>query len=185
MRPVRRDEILDYVTYAERRPAIREAMMVQKARRRVHVGPYLTFLFESTDTVRYQIQEMMRAEQIVREADIQHEIETYNELLGGPGELGCTLLIEIDDPRERADRLSRWLALPRHLYARLPDGSRVQARYDPRQVGERRLSAVQYVKFPTGGQVPTALGCDHPEVSYEAALSEDQRAALQEDLAAA
>ena len=46
--------------------------------RRIHVGPYLTFLFENRETIRYQIQEMLLAERIVKEADIVHEIETYN-----------------------------------------------------------------------------------------------------------
>ena len=39
-------------------------------------------------TVRYQVQEMIRAERMTREEDIRHELETYNELLGGRGELG-------------------------------------------------------------------------------------------------
>ena len=112
MKTVERSEILDYATYEERRAAIRDAAMQAKDERRVHVGRYLTFLFENRETIRYQIQEMMRAERMVREADIAHEIETYNELLGGGGELGCTLLIEIDDPAERAVKLGRWLGLP-------------------------------------------------------------------------
>ncbi len=182
MRPVRRDEILDYVTYGERRDAIRQDAMAQKQRRRVHLGEYLTFLFENRATVAYQVQEMMRAERIVKEAEIQHELHTYNELLGGPGELGCSLLIEIAEEKERPEKLTRWLALPRHVYARLPGGAKVRARYDERQVGDTRLSAVQYLKFPTGGQVPVALGADHPEISGEVELTEDQRAALAEDL---
>ena len=52
------------------------------------IGDYLTFLFENADTVRYQVHEMMRIESIVKENDIQHELDTYNELLGGSGELG-------------------------------------------------------------------------------------------------
>ena len=103
---VERHEILDYLTYEEERGALREAAMRTKDERRVHVGPHLTFLFENHDTIRYQVLEMMRAERMVRDADIRHEIETYNELLGGPGELGCTLLVEIDDPA-RAPASSR------------------------------------------------------------------------------
>ena len=96
--------------------------------------------------------------------------------------VGCTLLIEIDDPEERAHKLRAWLALPRHLYVRLADGSKVHARFDARQVGEDRLSSVQYLKFPTGGRVPMALGADHPELQGEAPLSAEQQAALAEDL---
>ena len=53
---------------------------------------------------------MMRTEHIVRERDIRHELETYNAVLGGPGELGCTLRIEIDDPAEQRAALANDLA---------------------------------------------------------------------------
>ena len=101
MKPVERKEILDYVTYEEGRDAFREKMFAVKAPRRVHIGEYLTLLFENHETMLYQIQEMIRTERMVKEADIQHEIDTYNEVLGGDGEFGCTLLIEIDDPAVR------------------------------------------------------------------------------------
>jgi hypothetical protein len=184
MKPVERSEIIDYQTYADLREEIQRQVMREKADRRVHVGRYLTFLFETHATIRYQIQEMMRAEQMVRDKDILHEIETYNELLGGPGELGCTLLIEIDDPDARAVKLGKWLDLPGHLYARLEDGTKVRPQYDRRQVGDTRLSAVQYLKFPVEKKTPVAIGCDHadPEVAGETALADPQRAALQKDL---
>jgi Protein of unknown function (DUF3501) len=184
MKPVERSEIVDYQTYADLREEIQRQVMREKADRRVHVGRYLTFLFETHATIRYQIQEMMRAEQIVRDKDILHEIETYNEVLGGPGELGCTLLIEIDDAEARAVKLARWLDLPDRLYARLEDGTKARPRYDRRQVGETRLSAVQYVKFAVGKRAPVAIGCDHAdaEIGGETILSDSQRAALQRDL---
>lgn len=181
---VTRDEIVDYVTYEEGRAAVRGSAMKAKDARRVHVGPYLTFLFENHETIRYQVQEMMRTERMVRDADIRHEIETYNELLGGPGEAGATLLVEVDDPALRAVKLTRWLDLPKHLYVVRPDGTKGYARYDERQVGETRVSSVQYLKFETGPKAPVAVGCDHPdpELKHEAKLTDAQRAALQADL---
>ena len=182
MKPVERSEILDYATYTDERDVVRADAMKQKEARRVHLGEYLTFLFENRVTVRYQIQEMMRVEQIVKESDIAHEIDTYNELLGGPGELGCTLMIEIDDPGQRDVLLSQWLDLPKHLYAKLENGKKAYAKFDPRQVGETRLSSVQYMKFDTGGETPIVLGSDHPEFSDEVLLTDSQREALSEDL---
>jgi hypothetical protein len=183
-RPVERSEIVDYQTYAELRSEIREAVLKEKEVRRIHVGPHLTFLFETHATMRYQIQEMMRAEQIVKEADILHEIETYNEVLGGPGELGCTLLIEIETPEERAVKLAAWLELPKTLYAKLEDGTKVRPTYDERQVGEERVSSVQYLKFRVGEKAPVAIGCDHDdaELHHETALDAAQKGALQKDL---
>jgi hypothetical protein len=189
MKPVTRESLLDYVTYEERRDEIRRRVLEAKAPRRIHVAGVLTFLFENADTIRYQVQEMMRAERIVKEADIAHELATYNELLGGPGELGCTLLVEIDDPQERAARLSAWVELPWHVYVAVPAASggpleKVYARFDERQVGEGRVSSVQYLKFATGGRVPLAVGVDlGGHLEGETRLDEAQRAALAADLA--
>lgn len=185
MHPVRREEILDYVTYGEQRDQIRDTVLKVKVPRRIHVGPHMTVLFENRETVRYQILEMVRVERLVKEAEIQHEIETYNELLGGPGELGATLLIEIDDPAQRALKLVAWRDLMDHVYARLEDGSNVMVSYDRRQVGDERLSSVQYVRFATGGKAPVAIGSDHAGYPHEATLTDEQRRALAEDLGAA
>lgn len=182
MRKVTRDELLDLRVFDERRGELRPAVLEAKRVRRVHAGP-LTFLFENRDTVRWQIQEMLRVERLYREEEIRHELDTYNELLGGPGELGCTVLVELEDPAERDRRLREWVTLPDHLYLKLPDGARVRASFDARQVGDGRLSSVQYVKFDVGGVAPVALGADLPALSVEAALAPEQRAALAQDLA--
>ncbi len=182
-KPVLRSEIVDYQTYEEGREAARAAIFVEKAPRRVHVGEYLTFLFENHETIRYQIQEMTRVERMVKEADILHEIETYNEVLGGPGALGATLLIEVDSPEERAVRLREWVDLPKALYAKLADGRKIRPTYDERQVGDERVSSVQYLRFPLGGQVPVAIGADHPALTAETTLAKEQAAALARDLA--
>ncbi len=180
--PVLRDEIVDFETYSEQRPTYRPKVMAIKAPRRIHVGPVLTFLFENHETVRYQVQEMLLAERIVKEAEIRHELDTYNELLGGPGGLGASLLIEIENEAERNEKLTAWLALPGHLYAKLEDGTKIRATYDERQVGETRLSSVHYLRFPVQGQVPVALGSDLPTLMLETPLTAEQRAALQSDL---
>lgn len=182
MRKVQRAEVLDYQTYADRRTELRASAMAAKSRRRVHLGPHLTFLFENSSTVLYQIQEMIRIERIVREKDVQHEIDTYNALLGGPGELGATLLIEIQEAEERDAKLRAWLGLPKYLFLRGEAGERLPARWDAAQVGEDRLSSVQYLRFQVGDAVPVAIACDHPELSLEVALDEAQRATLLADL---
>ena len=182
MRPVGRDEIVDYATYEDRRDALRREVLAAKEVRRVHLGGHFTLLFENRLTVRYQVQEMMRVERIVREADIQHEIDTYNELLGGAGELGCTLLIEIDDAADRAAKLATWHGLPARLYLTLPDGRRVYARMDARQEDERRISSVHYLKFDTGGATPVGAGLDFPGLETSVALEARQQAALHDDL---
>jgi hypothetical protein len=182
VKPVERNEIIDYVTYEENRDALRDEVMAAKALRRVHIGEYLTLLFENHLTMRYQIQEMVRVERMVKEADIQHEIDTYNEVLGGEGELGCVLLIEIDDPAVRSVKLKEWWALPEHIYLLLEDGTRIRATFDERQRGDHQVSSVQYMKFNTGSRVPIAAGVDLPMLRAETELTSEQRSALKQDL---
>ncbi len=183
MKKVQPKEIVDYQTYGESRADFQKQVFPAKALRRIHVGEHFTFLFENALTIRYQIQEMMRAEKIVKARDILHELETYNALLGDEGELGCTLLIEIDDPSERAALLRKWLNLPEHVYALTEDGSKVRPRFDESQRGEDRISSVQYLKFPVGQKPPVALGIDQPGIEAQTKLTKAQRAALAEDLA--
>jgi hypothetical protein len=184
MKPIERSEILDYVTYGEQREAVRAAALQAKSERRILVGEHFTFLFENWETVRYQVQEMMRVERIVKENDIQHEIDTYNELIHPAGSLGCTLLIGIDDEAERDEKLQAWIGLNEHIYATLPDGTRVKPTWDPRQVGDSRLSSVQYLSFELGPDAPIAIGIAMPGIEAETELSDAQREALGRDLGA-
>jgi hypothetical protein len=104
-------------------------------------------------------------------------------VLGDPGELGCCLLIEIDDRTERERRLREWKGLPDHVYLRCDDDSRVRPTYDRAQMDDEKISAVQYLKFTLGpGRTPLALGCDLPGLEGETALGDEQRAALLADL---
>lgn len=181
MNLVTRDEVLDYVTYEDRRDSIRDKVMEVKRPRRIHLGEYLTFLFENHETIHYQIQEMVRIEKIVKEADIQHEIDTYNQILGDAGNIGCTLLIEINDKAERDVKLRELMGLPEKIYLVLVNGAKVYAEYDPLQVGEDRLSSVQYLTFLTQGIRPVALGVEHPKLREEVLLTGEQQVALYED----
>ena len=184
MNRVERSEILDFVTYGEQREAIRDSALRAKSVRRVLVGEYFTFLFENHETVLYQVQEMMRIEQIVKEDDIRHELDTYNELIHPAGTVGCTLLVGIDDEQLRDQKLQEWMGLNEHIYAKLPDGRLARPTWDPRQVGDTRLSSVQYLSFPLGPEAPVAIGIEMPGIDAETELSDAQREALRVDLSA-
>ena len=73
--PVRREEVLDWQTYSDERDSTRATVMELKKSRRIHLGDNLTFLFENHATIWYQIQEIMRAERIVRESGIREELD--------------------------------------------------------------------------------------------------------------
>jgi len=182
MKTVQKSEIVDYMTYQEQRETFQKEVFAAKARRRIHLGECFTLLFENALTIRYQVQEMMRAEKIVRDKDIQHELQTYNSILGGDGELGCCFMIEIENPQTRDLKLREWIRLPEHIYAELQDGTKTYASFDTAQIGADRLSSVQYLRFPVNGVTPVAFGTDLPGCEAKTFLTDDQRTALQEDL---
>ena len=115
--------------------------------RRIALGPNATLTFENRETVRYQIQEMLRAERIARPEEVLHEIETYSDLLPTPCELSATLMFEFPDEAERAPALTALRDFESHLRIDI-GGSAAPARFDRRQIGEDRLSSVQFVRFP-------------------------------------
>jgi len=189
MKPIAVSDIQSIADYELERPALRPRMIALKDRRRVRVGGHLTFLFENRDTVRYQIQEMMRIERITALDRIRHEVDTYNELIPGPGELSASLLIEYESPEERDVRLRELLGLEEHVWIALPGTAPTRARFDARQISGARLSAVQYLKFPltpeqrarwtTGARIVI----DHPCLKAEQPFTAEQLAEMSADFA--
>src|SRR6185295_2320022 len=93
MKKVKRDELLDLGAYEQIRAHFRAAVIEQKKRRRFQPTDELSIVFENHDTALLQIQEMLRTERITREEAVQHEIDTYNDLIPAPGELSATLFV--------------------------------------------------------------------------------------------
>src|SRR5437660_12897 len=88
-------DILGLRAYERVRDDYRARVIAKKRNRRVPLGPIMTVVFECLDTVRFQVQEMARVEKIISDEAIQVELDTYNRLLPGQGELSGTLFIEL------------------------------------------------------------------------------------------
>src|ERR1700688_657266 len=129
------EEILPLADYERVRDRLRPLFIHEKERRRLHVGSHLTFIFENAQTAWYQIEEMIRTEKMAEREAIQHEIDTYNELIPAVGELAATLLIEYADPQERDAALTRLVGLERHLWLKIGE-KRIAARFDDRQISD-------------------------------------------------
>lgn len=190
MKPVERSELLELGKYEEIRERFRERVIRLKQPRRVPLGPHMTVLFENHDTVLYQIQEMLRTERITQEAGVLHELETYNQLVPGEGELSATVFIEYVDRDERERMLIALAGVERCFYLELA-GQRVQGRGEVRGDDTGRTTAVQYVKFTLGPtlaaelasrRVPVVLGVEHAAYSAETVLSDPTLASLVADL---
>jgi hypothetical protein len=188
MNPVALSELQSIAEYDQVRDQIRPRMMALKDKRRVRVGDHLTFLFENRETVKYQVQEMLRIERITGQKEIAHELETYNELIPAQGELSACLLIEYETPAERDVHLKQLLGLHEHIWIEA-GGERSRCKFDDRQIGETRLSSVQYVKFtltpaqqaafPKGASIVV----DHPYYHFTHPFTSAQLAELAADFA--
>jgi len=193
MKPVDRAEVLNLYEYEKVREDRRSAVIALKARRRVTVGRYLSFVFENRDTVWFQIQEMIRAERIVDDAKIADEVEVYNGLLPAPGELAATMFIEIADSAAIKPVLDALLGIDTRDYVRMEIGSHVvTGRFETGHSDEElgKLSAVHFVRFAVPAearrafaQSEVAIVVDHPNERARAVLSPQAKESLAGDLA--
>ena len=145
---VERSEVVDIAQYEAIRQDFRAEVIALKENRRLFVGPHFHFLFENHQTVLYQIQEMMRVERIVEEKAILHEVKTYNELIPPKGGLSATLMLEYENEEKRAEVLPGLLGLEEHVWFSAAELEPSKAEFSRSQIGETRLSSVQYLTFP-------------------------------------
>src|SRR5262245_5354053 len=190
MRKLTVDDIVDLRAYERERDEFRSRVIALKKQRRGALGDLITIVFENTDTMRFQIQEMARAEKMLRDEQIEHEVATYNELIPEPGELSATLFIEITDTDALREWLPRLPGIQRHVAFDVA-GSEVRG-VEP---DEERLtredeitSTVHYLKFALSPERqdafvagPVRLFVDHPAYQAETVLSDEQRSALAAD----
>src|SRR5271169_4256685 len=149
MKKISQDDLLGLEHWERVRNVLRPLFIHEKERRRLAVGSHLTFLFENTATVWYQIEEMIRFERMTDDAAILHEVDTYDELIPARGEISATLLIEFAEPKERDAALRRLVGIEKHLWLKLGDG-KVPLKFDDRQMSSERVSSVQFVRFAVG-----------------------------------
>jgi hypothetical protein len=198
MKAIERGEILGLAEYEVVRERFRSRVIEEKKHRRIAVGPQASVVFENRDTVLLQIQEMLRTERITRAAAVQHELDTYNELLPGVDELSCTLMIEIAGKDERDAFLTAAAGLERHVWL-VAGTQRMAARSIDRGADPGRTTAVHYLKFALPARLADALrsaatgtatmthlelAVDHPAYAATAVLPAEAIMALGEDLQA-
>ena len=197
MKKVEIGEIQNILEYEKARDAARARNVEVTKHRRLSVGDRITFLFENRETVRFQIQEMIRTERIVEERRIQDEIDVYNGLVPGPDELSATLFIEIPEiaklGREEVRRLvDRFLGLDRDAVFLEIGGRRVPARFEEGRSEEERMSAVHFIRFALDPDTralledpaqPARLVIRHPNYTAQQDVPRELRAELLADLA--
>jgi hypothetical protein len=192
------EDISDARAYEREREEFRARIIASKKARRVPVGPVVSLVFENRDTIRFQIQEMARAERLFSDDAIQVELDTYNPLIPGSGELSASMYIELTTRPEMEKWLPRLVGIERSVRLELgrpghPDADTVRAEVDPSHAAnltrEEVTAAVHFVRFELSpvqiGRFrsgPVAVAIEHPEYRERTEISEDTRQSLLEDL---
>ncbi len=150
MRKVKREDILNIYEYEKVRPQKVKEIIEIKKRRRMHVGDIVTLVFENYDTVWFQIQEMIRAERMVDEKDIQFEIDTYNELIPDKNQISATMFIEIPDEKERRETLPKLVGIHDCVYMHIGNKHTIKAEADKKSqmdYEQGKASVVHFLKW--------------------------------------
>lgn len=190
-RAITPEDILPMQAYAAIRGDKRAENIVRKQHRRITVGPHVTVLFESWDTMWLQVHEMLRAEK-GGAGQIPDELAAYNPMIPNGSELTCTLMFEIDDPGVRARVLGQLGGIEDHIYLSI-DGAKAPAvaEDDVERTNEAgKTSSVHFLHFPFTASQITAVRqpgsvvmfhIAHPNYGHIAILNEDMRAELARD----
>jgi hypothetical protein len=191
------DDIYDLRAYEHERDEIRARVIALKRRRRIAVGRLVSVVFENRETVRFQVQEMVRAERMLTDAQVQAELDAYNPLIPQPGELSATVFVELTDEAQLREWLPKLVGIeqalelrlggatgPADLVAGVPDAAHEEAltRSDV-------TATVHYVRFRlTPAQVdlfeagPAFVAVSHPEYGHGTELAAAERQELLRDL---
>lgn len=179
------EDIVDLRAYERERDALRKYIINLKKLRRVPVGNLITLVFENRETIRFQIQEMARAEKMIRDEQIETELNIYNPLIPAFGELKATLFLELTDK----EMLQKWLpalvGIEGSVYLKFGDlgnSTVVLSRSDDDHLSQLTrpdiTSSVHYIWWKLDGELiqrfkssQVFLGIDHENYKAEVTLS--------------
>jgi Protein of unknown function (DUF3501) len=185
-------DISDLREYERERDEFRTKVIAEKRLRRVALGPLVTVVFENALTMRFQIQEMARAEKLATDEAIQSELDAYNPLIPGPGELSLTMFIELTSEAELREWLPKLVGIEGSVGVSLGGGELVRCEVEPEHESQLtraditasvhylrvQLSEAERSQFAVG---PARLVVDHPAYSYATDLDDSTRASLVAD----
>ena len=190
-REIQKSDIMPLDAYIKDRKELRKNIVNFKKNRRVALGPYATFYFESYETMLAQVQEMLYIEKGGDE-QLHDELIAYNPLIPNGKELTATLMFEIDNPISRAAFLGKVGGIEEMVFMKI-NGETVKAVPEEdvdRTSAEGKASSVQFIHFNftdeqiqkfKSSDVNIELGMDHKEYSHTTKLSKDNIASLSED----
>ena len=190
-REIQKSDIMPLDAYIKDRKELRKNIVNFKKNRRVALGPYATFYFESYETMLAQVQEMLYIEKGGDE-QLHDELIAYNPLIPNGKELTATLMFEIDNPISRAAFLGKVGGIEEMVFMKL-NGETIKAVPEEdvdRTSAEGKASSVQFIHFNftdeqiqkfKSNDVNIELGMDHKEYSHTTKLSKENISSLSAD----
>ena len=178
--------------YTKYRKAHKPEIIAHRRLRSVQLGEHINLQFEDEQTVRYQIQEMLRIEKIFEEEGILSEIEAYAPLVPNGSNWKATMLLEYTDPHERKRELARLIGVEDRMFVEVEGHARIYAIADEDldRENDEKTSAVHFVRFEFGAAAREAvragaavkLGCDHTNYPAHVQIAPETLASLAGDL---
>jgi len=164
MKKISLSDLLSIEAYEAQRPAIRQAIMEHKKTRRIALGPNATLHFEDYQVMRYQILELVRAERMTSEDELNGELEAYNPLIPDGKNLKATLMIEYPDDRERRERLHQLVGIEELISIQIDAFDPVYpiANEDLKRSTEDKTSSVHFLRFEFTDELITAARAGAP-----------------------
>ncbi len=186
------DDLLPLESYHKARPRMRAEVLAHKRNRQAAIGPNLTLYFEDRVTMRYQVQEMLRAERIFESEAIAEELAAYNPLIPDGTNLKATMMLEYPDVAERRTALERLKGVEDSVYLEVGKMGRVFAHADDdlERSDDTKTSAVHFLRFELDAAMCAALksgasltfGVDHESYRHELHASAEMCKSLAADL---
>jgi len=188
---IEKEDLIPADIYAKNRKQIRQDLIEFKKNRRIALGPYATFYFESFETMVAQVQEMLHIEKGGDE-QLKDELIAYNSLVPNGKELTATLMFEIDNPLSRGAFLGKVGGIEEKIFMKI-DNEEVKAVPEndvDRTTAEGKASSVQFIHFKLNddqiykfksGSATIELGIDHKEYSHTTRLAENSVKSLSAD----
>ena len=190
-REIQKEDIMPLDVYMKNRKELRKNLVNFKKKRRIALGPYATFYFESYETTLAQVQEMLYIEKGGDE-QLKDELTAYNPLIPNGKELTATLMFEIDNPVSRSAFLSKVGGIEDKVFIKI-DGESIKAIPEEdvdRTSSEGKASSVQFIHFKFSDEqiqkfkldgVDVEIGIDHKEYSHTTKLSSANLSSLSAD----
>jgi hypothetical protein len=189
MRLIQRHDIKGPRLYEPIRDDFRKRIIELKRPRRVGVGDRVTLVFENRHTLLFQIEEMLRAESLTEDAQIQAEIDVYNEIMPSDDSLSATLFLELPPGADARVELDSLVGLDEHVVLHIGEHA-IRAAFEPGRSDGERISAVQYTRYPLDAAArralctpgtPIAVEIDHPRYRHRTECPEATRESLAGD----